>query len=105
MTNQYKIVSIEETSGNELTIDYMVKPDGHNSFKLSITVKHDMTEDKILKLINAAAYSNIERRKNKKKKEEIEEANIDALKKSLDKKKDVDVDITEPDDDTGHAFE
>jgi hypothetical protein len=105
MTNQYKIVSIEETSGNELTIDYMVKPDGHNSFKLSITVKHDMTEDKILKLINATAYSNIERRKKKEKKDEIEKANIDVLKKSIDRKKDVDVDITEPDDESEHAFE
>lgn len=105
MTNQYKIVSIEETSGNELTIDYMVKPDGHNSFKLSITVKHDMTDDKILKLINATAYSNIGRREKKEKKDKIEKDNIDALKKSLDKKKDIDVDITEPDDDTGHAFE
>lgn len=105
MTHKYKIVSIEETPSNELMVSYRVKPDKQPPFELSVTVKHNATEDQILKLINDTAYRNIGRREKKAKKEETEKANIDVMKQLIELHKDIDVDITEVENDTDSAYE
>lgn len=106
MTDKYKILKTEEKSGNELTITFRVKPDKAPPFESSINVPHNASEESILKRINDAAYNEIEHRVKKKEKEDKDKAdkekaknNRDKLKKDIDKLKDIDVDITEPDDD------
>lgn len=105
MTDKYKILKTEEKSGNELTITFQVKPDKSPPFESSINVPHNATEEAILKRINDAAHNLIEHRTEKKEKEDKDKAdkekandNRDKLKKDIEKLKDINVDITEPDD-------
>lgn len=106
MTSKYRILKIDEKSGNELTITFRVKPNKVPPFTASINVPHNASEEAILKRINDAAYNQIEHRAKKKEREDKDKADKekaknarDKLKKDIDKLKDKDVDITEPNDD------
>lgn len=105
MTDKYKIIKTEEKSGNELTITFRIDPDKTPPFETSINVPHNASEEAILKRINDAAYNQIEHHAKNKEKEDKDKAdkentknNRDKLKKDIDKLKDTNVDITEPDD-------
>lgn len=105
MTDKYKILKTDEKSGNELTIHFRVEPDKTPPFESSINVPHNAAEEAILKRINDTSYNEIKHRSKKKEKEDKDKADKekaknarDKLKNDIDKMKDVDVDITEPDD-------